>query len=431
MVEHKGPDVSQRRRKRNGEFDNEDEKRKPISLPVKAVDEMDELLDQCEEAPVGGEDDLLRLYDEYTVNRLEQISNLTDEDINNRYPTDDTKEKSELTKAVENQRAATLDLVNASRDRLAKYRQEEQAALDACNARYQEKTSRPLQQQLDSLAGEKDPQRYISSKAYLDSIYRYKQEQYWDITSPHTTINKVEEYKYRGAPRYRIYYTNQKGFEGKATFPINAIDLTGEQSEKTLHEKYLNEMDWADKCLRKGLTNPDFMYPGHGWPDYRYRDNRTLPFDEQNPLTDKVHELTLKRDEAEKHAKEADKVRRVNDAAKKNVNMKRDEARTCLAMYRQASNMTMIRPGNDSDRKLVESMPQLTDSVKCDLRGVSADRQTFLLEHHSDRNAEYSELAYTPDIKTLGLVHRDGTPVLGENGKPLTMRTSRFAHPID
>ncbi|PWG65661.1 hypothetical protein [Bifidobacterium callitrichidarum] len=430
MVEHKGPDVSQRRRKRNGEFDNEDAKRKPVSLPAKARDEMDDLLDQCEEAQVGGEDDLLRLYDEYTVNRLEQISNLTDEEINNRYPVDDTVQ-TELAKTIEEQRAATIELVKQSRERLAEYRQEEQTKLDECDKRYWEKTSQPIQQQLDNLAGQDNPRRFIRSQRYLNSIHEYKPEQYWAITAFDTKIDKVEPYKYRGSTRYRVNYTTSKGLKGKVTFPADAMDLTGEQQDRAQHAKELLTMTWADRCLQRGLDDPDFMYPGHGWPDYRYTDDRKLPFDESGPLSVKVNELNSKRNELEEKIFKTEKTRRANEESRKHVNMKRDEARTCLAFYRQTKDMTMIRPGNDSDRQLVENMPQLHDSVKCDLRGVSADRQTFLLEHHSDRNAEYSELGYTPDIKTLGLVHRDGTPVLGENGKPLVMRTSRFMHPMD
>lgn len=430
MAEHKGPDVSKRRRTPGGQFADEDSTNL-ATLPADNTGEnIEETLNQLEEIEPGSPDDPLQAYDESTLDELHQQADITDQQLDEQYLIADlTQLEQEKNKTEQAQHVATITLINDSRTRLAEYRAEEQQALDETISRYNRQTKLPKNEAAQSLIGRDHPYDYINPN-YLNSLREYQSNNYSQLTAPGTTFTEIESYKYRGSQRFRITYTSQDGRTGKVTVPENVLDVTGEKHNIDVHQHELQRMEWADRALSAGLKKPSLMRPGEGWPDYDYN-GRKLDFDEDTPSSIAYHKALKDGAKASAAYYEADNANNRKRLQRRQMEQQRSQARRTLAMYEQTKDMRFTRPSNsEAERKIISSMPNLLEHRECDIRGYSPDGSRYLIARHSDRYAEYVERGYKPDRIRLGVVDsQTGEPLTGDDGQPLTMDEQQFLNP--
>lgn len=433
MAEHKGPDVSKRRRTPGGQFADEDSTNL-ATLPADNTGEtIEETLNQLEEIEPGSPDDPLQAYDEATLDELHQQADITDQQLDEQYPIADlTKLEQAKDNALAKQHAATITLINNSRTRLAAYQAEERQALDETISRYNQQTALPKAEAAQCLIGRDHPYNYISPN-YLNSLREYQTENYSQLIAPGTTFTKIEPYKYRGGQRFRITYTSQDGQTGKVTVPENVLDVTGEKHNLDMHEHELDRMRWTDQALKAGLKDPDLMrHTESGWPDYDYN-GRKLDFDEDTPARRAYDKALDAGGQATEAYYDADTDNRHNHFLRQSAELRRSRARQTLAMYEQTKDMRFTRPSDsEAERKIINSMPNLPSHRECDIRGYSPDGSRYLIARHSDRYAEYVERGYKPDRIRLGVVDsQTGEPLTGDDGQPLTMDERQFLNPAN
>lgn len=425
---HKGPDVSQRARKSNGEFADENKTSRPDELPAGMEASFVELADQLTETDPGSDQDVLRGYDEQALARLADMASVSDEDIDSRYPVQDV---SQLERDAVNADSDLLNAKDALSDQavaeLELIKQEETRLRDEASQRYEEKRKQSDKKLCAGINGSTNMLPYMTSKGYVKSLQEYSPQNYKAIMDPNTVIDKVAPYKRGGETRYRFEYTMSNGASGKVTFPQSTVDLTGEKNRITSHQ---NQIGYAQMMQRESVAR--------GYPAGYEHDGQPLECcHDTNPKYRDFKEAQTRQRELRSRLGELQSANQTAQQSRGIARMQRDTAKRTLEMHAHVENMRLVDSNPDGHAKdspeshIFKRMPNLQDSGACDLRGISPDGETLLIARHRDRFAEYQSLGYRPDSVSLQLVDRDGSVLTGSDGKPLTMLEQVFVNPLN
>lgn len=343
-------------------------------------------------------------YDKTSMQRIELIASMTDDDIDEL--TGDTVSGEEQKELEINMRKAdrNLDEVHAKRDKttleqmdiLKRYHDGKIKALTEAKAAYKNK---PMGTLANDLAGKKVPlASMVTSKGYLNTIRDKAPDKYDMLTSPAKIISARSALNKKGEYRAEFRYVPAgESVERKITFPIKNVDLNG-------------AIDWE---IRRHEDANKILDEAYRDPSQRYKimsNGKQLPY--YQPGRDEYREVATAESDRMAALARLDWARRKNSeiiAHRTVMRAMRDSARSQASVLHEMDTMRAVVPDlktmssdnyNDERMKaLVSGMGNGLDNA--DLIAVSKDGSRFAVRTHSDRWAEYADSRAVDNTETM------------------------------